>query len=464
MPVRSQASIEQNLLHAIVERSNNSFGITDANGVLLHVSPRFVSIYGGELGDYIGHSVYELERAGVIAPSVSALVLRERREQQVMQRTTLGRAVLAQAFPVLGTDGEVERVVSVSFDLTDLESLRGEYLSLQKDLIAANSDEQGSASTEIQGVRFRSTAVRSICGLIRRVAATDANVLMLGETGVGKTLFARELHRLSGRRSGKMVDLNCSAIPEHLFEAELFGYEAGAFTDARRGGKPGLIEEAAGGTFFLDEIGELPLPIQPKLLKVLQDRRVRRVGGTQDRAVDFRLVAATNSDLKAAVDNGDFRPDLYYRLNVIPIRIPPLRERRDDLNELVDHFWNALSRRHRLRKTLDSEVRSRLQGYDWPGNVRELENVLERLMLASDKRLVTAEIANEVIPDAMDKVAVDSAVPQVRTQETLPSALARVEREMLQNAKDRSRSTYEMARVLGISQPTVVRKLRKHGL
>ena len=273
MAVQNGAPIDQQLLQAIVEKSHNSIAITDAHGMLLQASPKFVSIYGGNLDDYVGHSVYELERDGIFRPSVSALVLRERREMQVMQCTSLGRTVLAQAFPVVSEQGKVERVVSVCYDLTDLESLRTEYLHLQKDLMRSGTAEPDASSTEIQGVRFESAVIRAIYSLIRRVAKTDANVLILGETGVGKTIFARELHRLSLHHSGPLVELNCSALPEHLFEAELFGYESGAFTDSRRGGKPGLFEEAAGGTLLLDEVGELPLPMQPKLLRVTCEAR-----------------------------------------------------------------------------------------------------------------------------------------------------------------------------------------------
>lgn len=180
--------------------------------------------------------------------------------------------------------------------------------------------------------------------------------------------------------------------------------------------------------------------------------------------MDFRLVAATNSDLKLALDSGGFRPDLYYRLNVIPICIPPLRQRRDDLAVLVDHFWKALSQRYRSRKVLHPEIRARLLVHDWPGNVRELENVLERLMLTSDERIIAGELAAAILPTAVNPLALDSAAPEVNSQETLPAALARVEREMLRNSKRRSKSTYEMARLLGISQPSVVRKLKKYGL
>jgi TyrR family helix-turn-helix protein len=453
------------LLKVIIGNSRSRIAIADRNGVFLDLAPNFTAIYGGERRDYLGHSAYELERRGVLTPSVTAMVLRRGCEVQLMLTTRLGRTVLAQGFPVHDTDGAIARVVSFSYDITDLQLLREEYEHLQQSLLNQPPSDQGG-EIEIEDIRFRSAAIRNIHGLIQRVAKTQANVLFLGESGVGKTLFARLVHRLSQRRTEPLVELNCAALPAELIEAELFGYEPGAFTGARQQGKAGLIEQANGGTLFLDEVGELTLAAQAKLLKVLQDHRILRVGGNRERTVDFRLITATNQDLKARVDDGRFRLDLYYRLNVIPIIIPPLRQRRDDIPVLIDHVWARLRQRYAQDKTLDTALKNHLQAYHWPGNIRELENILERLFVSDPGPVVqTIDTVGELLPSIDMIPAIQTpSVPDDEPSESLPEVLARVERELLEDAKRRCGSTYAMARRLGISQPSVARKLKKYGL
>ncbi len=457
--------IADRLLKVIIDNSRSRIAIADRNGIFLEVAPNFTAIYGGEPKDYLSHSAHELERRGVLTPSVTAMVLREGREVQLMLTTRLGRTVLAQGVPVHGEDGAIVRVISFSYDMTDLQLLREEYEHLQQSLLqlpglALNGE------VEIEDIRFRSAAIGNIHALIQRVAKTRANVLFLGESGVGKTLFARLVHRLSPRRNEPLVELNCAALSSELIEAELFGYEPGAFTGARQQGKPGLIEEANGGTLFLDEIGELSPAAQAKLLKALQDRRILRIGGTRERSVDFRLITATNQDLKARVDSGRFRLDLYYRLNVIPIIIPPLRQRRDDIPVLINHVWTRLRQRYALDKALDTSLKNRLQHYSWPGNVRELENILERLFVSAPGLVVQAtDTVLDLLPNIDTTPTVQTpSIPDDESPESLPQVLARVERELLEDAKRRCGSTYAIARRLGISQPSVARKLKKYGL
>jgi two-component system response regulator HydG len=226
-----------------------------------------------------------------------------------------------------------------------------------------------------------SPAMREVYGLVKRVAASDISVLVTGESGTGKELVARALHQRSRRREGPLVAVNCSAIPEQLMESELFGHVKGAFTDAK-GTKPGLFGEAHGGTLFLDEAGELPLPLQPKLLRALQEKRVRPVGGTQEVAVDVRIVSATNVDLERAVRERRFREDLFFRLNVIHIALPPLRERGDDVLVLAQRFLTlAAEAAGRAPPALPEDVARALRAHDWPGNVRELQNCMERAVV-----------------------------------------------------------------------------------
>ncbi|MFC6673900.1 sigma 54-interacting transcriptional regulator [Marinobacterium aestuariivivens] len=290
-------------LETILEKSRDNIMITDGEGRILRAGSNCARIYGREIDELLGVCVHELERAGVLRPSVTVQVLQQRAPVQLMQATETGRSVMAQGFPVFDDDGELIRVVSFSQDLTDLQLLQQEYELLQQKL--AQRRYPGDAETiSVDELSFRSPQVRELYELLQRIAPTDASLLLLGESGVGKTAFAQLTHRLGPRCDGPFIEVNCSAIPENLFESEMFGYAPGSFTGAARQGKPGLIEQADGGTLFLDEVGDLPLPMQVKLLKVLQDGKVTRIGSTAPRAIDFRLISATNHDLHEQVEAG----------------------------------------------------------------------------------------------------------------------------------------------------------------
>ena len=452
-------AIESRLLDVLVAHSHENIALADGSGRLLAVSPGIPLIYGGRIEDYLGRTAQELEAAGRFQPSVTRLVLAEGHEVEVMQHTSAGRTVLARAFPVRDAAGAIERVISLSYDLTDLNNLRDEY---EQRLLAGaprRADPQAPARLS-SGLLLESPASRAAFTLVERVAATDASVLFLGESGVGKTQFARQVHALSRRRAGRLVEVNCAALPENLIESELFGHEAGAFTGATSQGKPGLIETADRGTLFLDEIGEAPPSVQAKLLKVLNDRRITRVGGRAERPVDFRLIAATNRDLADQVARGAFRSDLFYRINVFPITIAPLRQRPEDLSALIEHVLAEMGRRYGQRKTLRTALRQRLLSHPWPGNVRELENHIERLFLANPGSVIDFDPLE--LQAATPAAAAVEEAP--RGVEPLSAAVARVERELLGAARQSCKSTYEIARLLGISQPTVVRKLKEYGL
>lgn len=291
-----------------------------------------------------------------------------------------------------------------------------------------------------------------------RVAATDSTVLIRGESGTGKELFARAIHEYSHRRRGPFIAINCSAIPESLLESELFGYEEGAFTGARKGGKPGKFELANGGTLFLDEIGDMPLHLQAKILRVLENKSIERVGGTEPRVVDVRIVAATHRDLEAMMERHEFRQDLYYRLSVIPVNIPPLRERKEDIPLLVNYLINKYNKKFNLNiRGVTEEVMERLMAYSWPGNVRELENVIEYGMNMERSDYITVQS----LPARLAKIE-----PAGRTSQA--AKLRELEREAIEEAlrlfgnsvagKERA------ARYLGISRATLYRRLKKMGL
>ncbi|KAA0013604.1 PAS domain S-box protein [Billgrantia pellis] len=466
------SDIERKVLEVIVETANDHFFIVDGKGRVLDVSPGAAAVYGMSRERLTATTVQQLQADGVLKPSITLEVIRTGRPAQLMQITGTGRRVIAEAHPVY-VGGRLERIVSRSRDLTDLQLLQDEYTLLQKRFSehlrrsqGGVSDEDGQLDDALDELRVRSGVMRELTLLLKRVAPSDATVLMLGESGVGKTAFARQLHRWSRRRQGPFVEVNCAAIPENLFESEMFGYQPGAFSGAARQGKAGLLEQAQGGTLFLDEIGELPLPMQTKLLKVIQDGSVTRLGDTRSRRVDFRLVVATNQDLARRVETGAFRLDLYYRLNVIPVTLPPLRERREDIPVLAEACLEQLNQRYGQRKLLHGSVWSELMGGDWPGNVRELENWLERAWLSSQGDLIHSPTlgGNGETAPSLTPPGEAATGPRLGDDEGLSAYLARAEHGVLEALCRTLPSTYAIAERLGISQPSVVRKLRRHGL
>jgi DNA-binding NtrC family response regulator len=324
-----------------------------------------------------------------------------------------------------------------------------------KELLSPYFDDAGSFAPDIIG---GAPIIMQILRTVRRVALADSSVLISGETGVGKELVARAVHLASPRRAGPFIKVNCAAIPDSLLESDLFGHEKGAFTGAMTS-KPGRFELANGGTIFLDEIGELPLNLQAKLLAVIQDRAFERVGGVKTIRVDIRIVAATNKDLAAACQNGSFRSDLFYRLNVVPVCIPPLRERREDVVSLAEYFVSRLEAKYGRRIAIPPEVLSAFIAYEWPGNVRELENVIERMFVLSegdmlDPSLLPAEIGSGIPPAASSSFKSQSeAVTRGAEKQMIANALGAANQNRTQAAK-----------MLGISRRTLQNKIKEFGL
>ena len=345
---------------------------------------------------------------------------------------------------------------------------------------------QDRSHTGFDDIIGESRAMTQVKSQAKRLAAIDAPLLILGETGTGKELFARASHRASSRIDQPFLALNCAAMPEGLAESELFGYAAGAFTSARRGGKPGLLELADGGTLFLDEIGELTPYLQAKLLRVLQDGRFRRVGGTDEIAVDVRIISATNRDLEAMSHDGTFREDLYFRLNVLGITLPPLRERSEDIHDLAQFFIDRTAQQtERGTPYLANDALDWLRHHDWPGNVRELENTLFRAVALLDGDVLSARDLNDA---AIGTAPRANETPTSHTSDTkgrnihpgapqqpdiITNALAAedfatgmtmIEREMLTRLYPDYPSSRKLAERLGVSHTSIANKLRKYGI
>lgn len=342
-------------------------------------------------------------------------------------------------------------------------------LDYQQEEALESQDDVSTASAG--GYIFRSSQSKATLRQAWKVARYSSNVMICGESGVGKEIIARIIHQNSERKSFPMIKINCAAIPENLLESELFGYEKGSFTGASARGKVGLWEAAQGGTLFLDEVGELPLSFQAKLLRAIQEKEIVRVGGIDPIKVDVRIVAATNRDLAAMVKQGTFREDLYYRLNVYPITILPLRQRRQDIAPLAEHFVERYNREFQLDKVLNKQTLEFLENQPFRGNIRELQNLIQRLMIITDYQVIEVrDVLAALAYDKKEPVEANApglpAPPPAAELETgnLKDILARHEESILRVYKQKYGSTRKMARLLGISQPSVVRKLKQYGI
>lgn len=326
----------------------------------------------------------------------------------------------------------------------------------------ASSKNKTTNSTVIfDEILHASTTMQQAITMAKRCAVTESTVLIRGETGTGKELFAKALHAGSPRSAKSFLALNCAVLPENLLESELFGYEDGAFTGASRGGKAGLFELSNSGTLFLDEIGEISPHVQAKLLRVLQEHKIRRIGSKKEILLDVRIIAATNQNLEKMLHDGSFRADLYYRLNVVPLFLPPLRERREDISLLVPAFLQQYAKRlNRDTLTISNEAMAALMQYDWPGNIRELENRIERAVNLVEGRSIQIE---DIV---MDSKKASPPMPTECTEgkKTLREILDETEKKILCQALCHYHTSRKLARALGISHTGVLQKLHKYGL
>lgn len=454
-------------LDAIINYSNDNILVADGKGIVLRSSPNCSEIYGTDTDYIIGNSVYKLQEENIFKPSVTVKVIESRKEVQVMQETVNGRVVMATGIPIFDDQGNLIRVISFSHDLTELKQLKDDYEFLQMKMkrFESEMEELREQETKVEGIVLKNKQIKDMFRLMNRIAETDATVVLLGESGVGKSMFARAIHNRSKRKNKPFIEINASAIPESIFEAEVFGYEAGAFTGASKDGKIGLIELADQGTLFFDEIAEIPLDLQVKLLKVLEEKKITRVGGTKSIEVDFRLIVATNRDLEKMVQEGKFRKDLYYRLNVVPLTIPPLRERKEDIYELAQYFLDTYNKKYGFEKVFHPQTLELFQKYDWPGNVRELENLVERLIVTTEGKVIHPE--QLPMHNFLENMNDDASWNIEMFEENglkLKEVIEEVEKKWLQRAYRQYKTTYEMAEALGISQATVVRRLKKYGI
>ncbi|MFK4426607.1 sigma-54 interaction domain-containing protein [Bacillus mycoides] len=435
-------------LQDVFEYAFDEIFVTDDKGIVVRVNSMCERHYQLSAKELVGKHVKELQKEGIFYPSATLEVIEKKRPVELVQTTKSGEYLHVRTRPVFDDEGNLRRVISYSRDLTELYQLRQKVEEMDNQLKTYKKELR--ETYEHEGLIFKSIAMQKIIETIKKVSVVDSTVLVLGETGVGKSRLVRHLHEVSHRKNESFYEINCAALPTNLIESELFGYSGGSFTGANREGKKGLLESAHKGTLFLDEIGEMPLEIQAKLLQVLQEKTFRPIGGRELKKVDVRIVAATNRDLSTMVKQGTFRKDLYYRLNVIPISIPPLRERTEDILPLIYHYLQHFNKKYGRDVKLAPSTLQMFVGYPWEGNNREIENVIERIVITVDD-FVTVED----LPLSMQEATVE------QSGQSLYRMLEEVERNIILKAYKTYGSSYKVAEFLQISQSAATRKIKK---
>ena len=453
---RYQAVVRE--VEAIIGSSYDGIYVTDGEANTIRINRAYEDITGIKAPEVLGRNMRDLVAEGYFSESVTLRVLEQKKTVTLSQKLKTGKHILVTGNPFFDDEGRIKMVVTNVRDMTDLDRLNQqleESLEMARVYRDKLQEMQLSAYKDNEIIRA-SKAMGSVYDLVERVCRTDATILLHGETGVGKDRIAEEIHAKSNRsEKGIFVKVNCGAIPETLLESELFGYERGAFTGAGREGKPGLFEVADKGTLFLDEVESMSLALQGKLLRVLQDFEITRVGGTTPKKVDVRLVCASNQDLKELVRQHEFRSDLYYRLHVIPVHIPPLRHRAEDIPHLMKLFLDRFNNKYSQQKLFSNDAIDKLIKYAWPGNVREMANLIERLVVITAGNRIDV---NDLPTEIYDRVSEYEAMCR---GETLKEHLRCVEMSVIRNAINKYGNARRAAPHLGVNPSTLTRKLKK---
>ncbi|NCB52586.1 MAG: PAS domain-containing protein [Clostridia bacterium] len=459
----SRQELEEELIHVqhicrklntIIEFSTNPLFVTNGQGDVIKVNASYEKLSGFKRDDLLGRNVSEL--VGTVMSKSSTLLCIKTQKNATLEQTLLRRGITGVPTSIPIFNGEtIEMVISNNWDPDDIDELRikleTEEKKSQKYLTELELVKEQILDRKEIVARDRSTL--DVLYRANKVAGVDSSVLILGETGTGKEEFAKYIHCSSAREKGPFIKVNCGAIAQSIIESELFGYEKGAYTGANTTGKKGLFEIADNGTIFLDEIGELPSDMQVKLLRVLQEQEIMRVGGNTPIKINVRVLSATNRDLKQMMQKKLFREDLYYRLSVVTLEIPPLRDRPDDIVPLTVRFLDTLNKRYNMKRTLTKSAYQILKSYSWPGNVRELKNILEEVVVMSESEKISK---NDF---AISKEMNES---QNRLDEGMPLAriMDDIEYKYMRQAHEKFKSVRKAASYLGISPTTYARRLK----
>ena len=461
----------------VVDNLDDSLFITDGDGRVMYVNPSYEKNTGVLFEEVKGRLVKDIVDEGKLFTGGATLDVLKKKKR-VFRLSTIHKTNPPQVGYAVGVSifdkknkSRIRQVVISSRPIFTLKELKDDYQRFLDEVNAIKDDKsvvQFHDSAEdyelSKNLIGKSPSLLNVWALIKKIAPTDASVLITGESGVGKEIVADEIYKLSPRNGKQFVKVNCASIPANLLESELFGYEKGAFSGASTSGKQGLFEVANEGTLLLDEIGDMPLDLQVKLLRAIQNKEITRVGGTKPIPLDIRIIASTNSDLKKKIAEGTFRQDLYYRLSVIPIQIPPLRERPEDIEVLSRHFIAVYGEHHNRRINITDRELKLLKRYDWPGNIRELENVIEYLTICSSG---TGNIDRDMLISLLNLNGEDDArnmhAPD-NSDGSLADTLEQHEIARIKDALSKSKNLREAGALLGVNASTVSRKIKQYGI
>ncbi|MGD8189457.1 sigma-54 interaction domain-containing protein [Brevibacillus ginsengisoli] len=462
------APIETKYLLKILDSLESGINICNNDGTIIWVNQAGCKILNKSRQELIGRNVFHMKKEGAFTPSVIEMALQAQRPVATLQEVTGGHKLAVTGDIIFDEQDNPIYFMAQGNDISnwldnispyqweELRPILNRYIPEIK-----KENPRPILLTEEQPFIGQSKVHHSLAEIMGRVARVDSTVIITGETGVGKNVVAKRIHDLSDRYPHPFVHLNCAAIPDSLLESELFGYNKGAFTGANPTGKPGLVKLAEKGTLFLDEISELPLHLQPKLLHLLQDKTYMPIGGSHLVKADVRMIVATNRDIEEMVKEGKFRADLYYRLNILPVTIPPLRERKEDIVPLLHCFLQKNYQLHNLKRTFSKEVMDVLQRYPWPGNIRELENTVERLVImAKEEQISIHDLPKHFHSSNVEKEALES----LQKGNTLSDILDHVEKSIIEQAFKEHKTTRKTAKVLGITQTSLMRRLGKYDI
>ncbi|MGG1368150.1 sigma 54-interacting transcriptional regulator [Priestia megaterium] len=464
----NDSEIEQKYLFKVLNSIDDAIYIADKTGKTLWMNETNKKIFQNHNTEVIGKNVAELEKAGVFNPSIIKKVIETGKSITKVQTLLNTEKYMSTGHPILNDDEEIEYVIAHGrdlnkiaystphFELEEINALLQRYIQEFRKL-----NKQKLFNEKEHTFIGQSQSFIRLSDIIKTLASVDTTVLITGDTGVGKNVVAQQIHHLSERHDKPFIHVNCAAVPETLIESELFGYMKGAFTGANTGGKVGLVQLAESGTLFLDEISELSFHLQSKLLQLLQNKTYKPIGTSQTKKANIRIIAATNLDLEEMVEKGTFRKDLFYRLNVLPIRILPLRERKEDIFPLLQFYLNHFNTRYKKNRFFTKKVIEILQNYTWPGNVRELENLVEQLVIMAKKD----EISMINLPERFHKAEAENKELLFHLAgDSLSEILNNVEKEVIAQAYKQHKTTRKTAKALGVPQSTLMRRLKKYKL
>ncbi len=448
-------------LNAIIDSSFDGIYLTDGESRTIRVNKAYERITGIKSHEVVGKTMKELIKSGFYNESATLRVLREKQPVTIVQNISkTNKTIVVTGNPIFDDKGDIFRVVNNVRDVTELNQLQKKLKKME--LL------QSRYETELQQIRkkvdeqkkyvIKSKKMNVVYETALKLANVDSTILIQGESGVGKEVFSEIVHSHGARRKKPFIKISCAAIPENLLDSELFGYEPGSFTGANRKGRAGIFELGHGGTIFLDEIGELPIALQVKLLRVLQQKEITRIGSSKPIKVDNRIMAATNRDLEKMVSKKQFRKDLFFRLNVVPVVIPPLRERKEAISSFIYFFLEKYNRKYGFSKQIATEIIDAFVEYDWPGNVRELENMIERLVVLAQGEILSIDN----LPGKLKSSTFSIASPF--EGKSLKEAIGDFERKILTAAIEKYQTSRKIAAALGVNQSTIIRKASRHGI